>query len=81
MESRTVAVTDDDVEVLDSDAEGADAFATYFAEANKACDREVMRLVMPLLLRYLSRDSSILERAVGTLGGLFSCKRPSSDRC
>lgn len=36
-----MAVTDDDVEVLDTDAEGTDAFATYFAEANKACDREV----------------------------------------
>lgn len=42
MESRTVAVTDDDVEVLDTDVEGTDAFATYFAEANKACDREVL---------------------------------------
>jgi len=31
MESRTVAVTDDDVEVLDTDdAEGTGAFATYF---------------------------------------------------
>lgn len=41
MEARTVPVTDDDFEVLDTDAEGTDAFATYFAEANKACDREV----------------------------------------
>lgn len=51
MESRTVAVTDDDVEVLDTDAEGTDAFATYFAEANKACDREVMRIILQLLSR------------------------------
>ena len=38
-----MAVTDDDVEVLDTDAEGTDGFAAYFAEANKACDREVRR--------------------------------------
>ncbi|CAM9338677.1 unnamed protein product [Ectocarpus sp. 13 AM-2016] len=42
MESRTVAVADDDVEVLDTDEAGTDAFAAYFAEANKACDREVV---------------------------------------
>jgi len=43
MESRTVAVTDDDVEVLDTDdAEGTGAFATYFPGGNKACDTEVM---------------------------------------
>ncbi|CAM9551618.1 unnamed protein product [Ectocarpus sp. 4 AP-2014] len=42
MESRTVAVTDDDVEVLDTDEAGTDVFAAYFAEANKACDREVV---------------------------------------
>lgn len=41
MESRTVAVVDDDVEVVDTDVEGSDAFAAYFAEANKPCDREV----------------------------------------
>lgn len=33
--------TDDNFEVLDTDAEGTDAFAAYFAEANKPCDREV----------------------------------------
>lgn len=54
MESRTVAVTDDDVEVLDTDAEGTDAFATYFAEANKACDREVIRHTLQLLSRSVS---------------------------
>lgn len=36
-----MAVTDDDVEVLDTDEAGTDAFAAYFAEANKVCDREV----------------------------------------
>lgn len=41
MESRTVIPADDNFEVLDTDAEGTDAFAAYFAEANKACDREV----------------------------------------
>lgn len=41
MESRTVAVADDDVEIVDTEIEGQDAFATYFAEANKTCDREV----------------------------------------
>lgn len=38
-----MAVTDDDVEVLDTDEAGKDAFAAYFAEANKACDREVLQ--------------------------------------
>ncbi|CAM9610619.1 unnamed protein product, partial [Hapterophycus canaliculatus] len=41
MESRTVVATDDNFEVLDTEADGTDAFAAYFAEANKACDREV----------------------------------------
>ncbi|CAN0222561.1 unnamed protein product [Scytosiphon promiscuus] len=42
METRTVVANDDNFEVLDTDAEGTDAFAAYFAEANKACDREVV---------------------------------------
>lgn len=41
MESRTVAVADEDVEVVDTELEGSDAFAAYFAEANKAFDKEV----------------------------------------
>ncbi len=57
MESRTVAVTDDDVEVLDTDAEGTDGFAAYFAEANKASDREVRR--MPRLV-YMCTSSELL---------------------
>lgn len=43
MESRAPVVADDDVEIVDTEKEGADAFATYFAEAHKACDREVGR--------------------------------------
>lgn len=49
MESRAVTATEDDVEVVDTDAGGPDAFAAYFAEANKACDREVVPL-WPLAL-------------------------------
>lgn len=41
MESRTVAIADDDVEIVDTETEESDAFAAYFAEANKAKDREV----------------------------------------
>lgn len=40
-ESRAASVADDDVEIVDTENEGEDAFATYFAEAHKACDREV----------------------------------------
>lgn len=70
MESRTVAVTDDDVEVLDTDAEGADGFATYFAEANKACDREVLRHIMQQLSKgiYISMPVSQLEHSRKTVG-------------
>lgn len=40
-ESRAAVVADDDVEIVDTEKDGADAFAAYFAEAHKACDREV----------------------------------------
>lgn len=55
MESRTVAVTDDDVEVLDTDEAGPDAFAAYFAEANKACDREVQQQYQQCLTQHQER--------------------------
>lgn len=41
MESRTISVTDDDVEIVDAGGGGSDTIATYFAEASKGYDREV----------------------------------------
>ena len=42
MQSRAVTVTEDDVDVISTaEEEGLDAFAAYFAEPNKACDKEV----------------------------------------
>lgn len=77
-----MAVTDDDVEVLDTDAEGTDAFATYFAEANKACDREVgdedyfaaaFEGYLPRNLRILEIDTYISAFFVD----VFPCACPS----
>ncbi|CAN0410169.1 unnamed protein product [Ascophyllum nodosum] len=43
MQSRAVTVTEDDVDVISTaEEEGLDAFAAYFAEPNKACDKEVV---------------------------------------
>eukprot|EP00904_Undaria_pinnatifida_P010836 jgi/Undpi1/6883/HiC_scaffold_21.g09359.m1 len=42
IESRATPVLDDNVEIVETDEEGTDAFAAYFAEAHKASDREVV---------------------------------------
>lgn len=65
MESRTVTVVDDDVEVVDTDVEGSDAFAAYFAEANKPCDREVSSLfgigiVQPIIQPMFSNINKVI---------------------
>ena len=64
-ESRPMSVADDNVDIVDTETEGADAFATYFAEAHKACDREVSQVgshcTYPLLLStHLSNRFSCL---------------------
>jgi len=79
MESRTVAVTDDDVEVLDTDAEGTDGFAAYFAEANKASDREVRR--MSSLHANANHTWSLHHVVVGawTSGSMDQCIYPQEN--
>ena len=45
IESRATPVLDDNVEIVETDEEGTDAFAAYFAEAHKASDREVRQVM------------------------------------
>lgn len=44
MQSRTVALVEDDVEIIDTEGPDSDVIAAYFAEANKGFDKEVRSL-------------------------------------
>lgn len=57
-ESRAVPMTEDDIDVLDTEEPDSDAVAAYYAEFDKGSDREVRRMVEP-------RKNSPKEKCLG----------------
>lgn len=45
MESRAVTVADE-IDIIDTKEGGLDAFAAYYAEVDKSCDREVTCILL-----------------------------------